>query len=64
MVEMDFITKNYIFNKKPSIKEIIDFIANYDSSFFDNDREFCYLFDNIAINNGYTQNSLPSYWSI
>lgn len=64
MVEMDLVTESCIFKDKPSIKEIIDFIANYDSSFFDNDREFCYLFDNIAINNGYTESNLPSYWSI
>ena len=61
---MDLVTESCIFKDKPSIKEIIDFIANYDSSFFDNDREFCYLFDNIAINNGYTERNLPSYWSI
>ena len=52
------------FDKKPSIKDIISYIAEYNSNFFDNDREFCYLFDLIALNNGYTKFTLPSYWSI
>ena len=56
--------KKIKFTKKPSIKEIISTIASYDYSFFDNDREFCYIFDIIALNNGYQENSLPSYWSI
>ena len=37
-----------IFDNKPSIKEIINFIATTNSDLMDNDREFCYLFDAIA----------------
>lgn len=52
------------FAKKPSIKEIINSIANYSYCFFDNDREFCYIFDKIALNNGFDKTTLPSLWSI
>lgn len=68
MVYQNLSTENLIstkiFDNKPSIKEIINFIATTNSDLMDNDREFCYLFDAIALNNGYTEQTLPPYWSI
>lgn len=52
------------FSKTPSIRDIIKYIAGLNHCFMDNDREFCYIFDTIALNNGYTTKTLPSYWSI
>lgn len=68
MVYKNLSTENLIstkiFDNKPSIKEIINFIATTNPGLMDNDREFCYLFDTIALNNGYTEQILPPYWSI
>lgn len=68
MVYQNLSTENLIstkiFDNKPSIKEIINFIASKNLDLMDNDREFCYLFDIIALNNGYTEQNLPPYWSI
>lgn len=55
---------NFSYEKKPSTKQIINDLINYNQSFADNDREFCYLFDKIALANGYEEAALPSYWSI
>lgn len=52
------------FDKKPSAKEIVEKISTSKPSLMDNDREFCYLFDSIALNNGYNIDELPSYWTI
>lgn len=52
------------FSKTPSIRDIIKYIASLNPCFMDNDREFCYIFDTIALKNGYTTKTLPSYWSI
>lgn len=52
------------FSKTPSIRDVIKYIASLNPCFMDNDREFCYIFDTIALNNGYTTKTLPSYWSI
>lgn len=52
------------FSKTPSIRDIIKYIAGLNHYLMDNDREFCYIFDTIALNNGYTIKTLPSYWSI
>lgn len=52
------------FDKKPSTKEIVTKIASLKPSLMDNDREFCYIFDKLALNNGYLQDELPSYWTI
>lgn len=55
---------SFQFKYKPNIKEIISVIANFNLSLMDNDREFCYLFDKIALQNGYKENELPLYWTI
>ena len=53
-----------VFPKIPSIKDVIKYIAESNPSLMDNDREFCYIFDQIMLNNGQTELFLPSYWSI
>lgn len=56
--------KKFNYGTKPSIKQIIKDLIEYNSNLADNDREFCFLFDEIALNNGYEENTLPSYWTI
>lgn len=53
-----------VFPKIPSIKDVIKYIAESNPSLMDNDREFCYIFDKIMLNNGQAELLLPSYWSI
>ena len=53
-----------VFPKIPSIKDVIKYIAESNPSLMDNDREFCYIFDQIMLNNGQAELLLPSYWSI
>ncbi len=53
-----------VFSKIPSIKDVIKYIAESNPSLMDNDREFCYIFDQIMLNNGQAELLLPSYWSI
>jgi hypothetical protein len=55
---------NFKFNSKPSVREIVEKIAKAKPSLMDDDREFCYIFDKIALNNGFTEDDLPSYWTI
>lgn len=50
--------------KRPSIKQIIEKIAEYDSYILSNDRKLVELFDTIALNNGYSKEILPKYWNI
>ena len=52
------------FQHKPSSREIVGKIASAKPSLMDNDRAFCYLFDKIALNNGWQKFELPSYWTI
>ncbi len=55
----------YQFNiNRPSIKQIIEKIAEYDDYVLSNDRKLVELFDTIALNNGYSKDSLPKYWNI
>ena len=55
----------YQFNiNRPSIKQIIEKIAEYDDYALSNDRKLIELFDTIALNNGYMKDSLPKYWNI
>ncbi|MGN0018525.1 MAG: hypothetical protein ACI37S_05740 [Candidatus Gastranaerophilaceae bacterium] len=55
----------YKFNiNRPSIKQIIEKIAEYDDYVLSNDRKLVELFDTIALNNGYSKDSLPKYWNI
>lgn len=57
--------KTYKFEMpKPSIKQIIAKIAEYDNYLFDNDRKLVELFDGIALTNGYKETELPKYWNI
>lgn len=53
-----------MFESKPSIKQIVERIAIFNPSLMDNDRQFCFLFDQIALNNGYQDFELPLYWTI
>lgn len=50
--------------KRPSIKQIIEKIAEYDDYVLSNDRKLVELFDVIAMNNGYSKETLPKYWNI
>ena len=52
------------FSHKPSNKDIVEKIATTKPELMDNDREFCLVFDKIALSNGYTEEELPKYWSI
>lgn len=49
---------------RPSMKEIIEFIYNEDKNLLSDDMKVIDIFDEIAINNGYTVKSLPSRASI
>lgn len=55
---------NNMFKNKLSTKQIVEKLIIFNPSLMDNDRQFCYFFDKIAINNGYTDYELPPYWSI
>lgn len=52
------------FESKPSVKDIVEKIASSKPDLMDNDRAFCHLFDTLALSNGFTEDSLPAYWSI
>jgi hypothetical protein len=58
------IYSKFLFDKKPTIRDIIAAIVQYDTSCLENDRELIRLFDGIALNNGYDKQSLPKYWTI
>lgn len=53
-----------IFETKPTTRQIVEKLAIFNPSLMDNDRQFCYFFDLIALNNGYKDFDLPPYWSI
>lgn len=53
-----------IFDTKPTTRQIVEKLALFNPSLMDNDRQFCYFFDLIALNNGYRDFELPPYWSI
>lgn len=53
-----------MFETKPTIKQIVERIAVFNPSLMDDDRQFCYFFDQIALNNGYQDFELPLYWTI
>lgn len=53
-----------MFEAKPSTRQIVEHITQFNPSLMDNDRQFCYFFDQIALNNGYKNFELPPYWSI
>lgn len=55
---------NFIFYKMPTTKEIVNAIIKFDEKYINNDRDFCKLFDGIALKNGYDRNLLPKYWNI
>jgi hypothetical protein len=64
---MDNTKKNLfagMFNNKPSTRQIVEKLAMFNPNLMDNDRQFCYFFDLIALNNGYKDFDLPPYWSI
>ncbi len=53
-----------LFNTKPTTRQIVEKLAGFNPSLMDNDRQFCYFFDQIALKNGYKDFELPPYWSI
>lgn len=58
-----YLFKN-IFETKPTTRQIVEKLAVFNLKLMDNDRQFCYFFDLIALNNGYKDFELPPYWSI
>lgn len=64
------VLSNFVFVKedgkkyKPSIKEIIQRIVEYKPEYTENDWDILELFDAVALNNGYDEDSLPKYWNI
>lgn len=55
---------NNMFEVKPTTRQIVEKIAEFNPSLMDDDRQFCYFFDLIALSNGYYEHELPSYWTI
>lgn len=53
-----------MFESKPTTRQIVERLAIFNPSLMDNDRQFCYFFDQIALSNGYYEHELPSYWTI
>ena len=53
-----------LFKTKPTTRQIVEKLAVFNPSLMDNDRQFCYFFDQIALRNGYKNFELPRYWSI
>lgn len=53
-----------MFEIKPTTRQIVEKLAIFNPSLMDNDREFCFYFDQIALNNGYQEFELPAYWTI
>lgn len=53
-----------MFDSKPTTRQIVEKLATLNANLMDNDRQFCYFFDQIALNNGYSEHELPSYWTI
>lgn len=51
-------------NSKLSIKDIVSVMVDLEPAMVNNDREFCKIFDEIALSEGYTKETLPSYWTI
>lgn len=51
-------------NKKLSVKDLVEIIADLEPDLLDNDRAFCKIFDEFALDNGYTKENLPKYWTI
>lgn len=60
----DKIYKKFSFHKKPTIKDIISAICDFDINYFQNDRKLIKMFDGIALTNGYSESDLPKYWTI
>lgn len=60
----DSIIKQIKSSKKLSIKSILKIILEQDKKYFKNDKLLLSLFDDIAILNGYTYQTLPQRWSI
>lgn len=52
------------FDNKPKYQKIIEYIIINEPNLMDDDRIFCFLFDKIAVNNGFNECELPSYWTI
>lgn len=50
--------------RKLSVKDILSLIYNLDKDYFKDDKLLILLFDDIALINGYTFESLPQRWSI
>lgn len=64
-IEKQFYSQIGAKTKKPlSIKEIVAAMVDLEPYIVNNDRAFCQTFDEIAIAEGYTKESLPSYWTI
>lgn len=49
---------------KLSIREIVSIMVDLQPNIVNNDREFCKVFDDIALSEGYTEETLPSFWTI
>lgn len=49
---------------KLSVREIVSVMVDLQPTIVNNDREFCKLFDDIALSEGFTEETLPSYWTI
>lgn len=49
---------------KLSIREIVSIMVDLQPTIVNNDREFCKTFDDIALSEGYTEETLPAYWTI
>ncbi len=49
---------------KLSIKDIISVIVDLEPELISNDRDFCKVFDDLAIDSGYKVEELPSFWAI
>lgn len=60
----DKIYQKFHFHKKPTIKDIIKAIYDFDVNCFQNDRKLIKFFDGIALINGYNEDDLPKYWTI
>ncbi len=58
------INKFNINSSRPSLKDIMQFIYKENENIMQNDKKVIDIFDEIAINNGYTIKSLPSRASI
>ena len=55
---------NNMFKSRPTTRQIVERLAEFNPNLINNDRIFCFFFDQIALNNGYQYFELPSYWTI